>query len=1263
MNVALLIDTLVGGGVEGVVQRLACGLARRGHRPFIYCLKTAGTPVDRLKAVGVVVREAKSVGRDLRLAWRLARWFRADRIEVAHAHSCAAMVWALPGAKLRAIPLIHVRHGLLLGRPTRYRRLADRLDYLADRIVVVSEADRAELLSDRLARRAVRIPNGIDLEPLEPRQSRTLLENLCRRPLSGPVVLAVGTICAEKDTIGLLRAFKILRHQMPGVTLAWVGPERDPEYASRARHERDALGLTNSVIFVGPVEEAWRLMAGADVFCLSSATEAMPNVVVEAMSQKVPVVATAVGDVGHLSPHGGPAGRTLVRHGRTGLLVPPRDPQALANALRHTLHDRSASRQRAARAAGDYARFFTGRQMVRRYERVYAECLGRRTFSTTRGTRGPGAPVRSAVLMVGPGSEQIGGMTSVIDALMTSPLRNKYALHRFSQTSGAAAVRRRRGPDRISRVGRSPFAVARHAGALCRLAHTIRRERIDVVHIHTCSFLAFYRSLLDLAVAKLLRCRVYLHIHGGRFDEFCLGSGRFARWLIRHGNQVADAVIVLSGRWLDILREYLGTARGVAIPNGVPAHPSASRPTGQADGVCRFLFLGALTEGKGLADLIEAAARIRDAGPRFELILAGPATDQQRARWKDAVRSRNLQQIVRFAGPVQGAAKAALLASADCLVLPSHNEGLPVVALEAAMARLAVIATTVGSLPELMTSGGRSPAGMCDGFVAPLVPPSDPAALAREMERLAGDPRLRRAIGARLRAHVAANYSVERQAERIAELYEAPPVSAGRSVKPRGERAPRRASSASEWIVGHLTYPLHEALRRRPTLNYLSEMDRIAAASSEVVQRQCAARLGDLLCFAADQLPYYRALFVKRGVNPPAADPYAELVKLPVLAKSDVRANAERMVYRAVPGGLIPCGSGGTTGDTLHFFVDRARQAQPLACRLFMQSLFGLQPGDRRAYLWGSPIETGASRVKHWRDRLFNELLLDAFDLGSAAMNRHLAAIRAFRPRLIYAYPTAAVLLAKHAAKRHGPRDFPWLRLVVLTGEEVRPDDVAQVRETFGCAVASEYGSREVGLIAHECPQGRLHIMSPHVHVEIAIDGERVAPGRIGEVLCTTLTTRAQPFIRYRVGDVGALVSEPCLCGLPFPRMRIAGGRITGFVVLPDGRLCHGAVSSYALRDEPGIVEFKTLQRAIDRFDVLLVVDQSFDRGAIARIQRRYRALFGPRVRVACHLVDRIPPDPSGKRRHVVSDVAPDHADFQTADGPAAEEQPAEMFR
>ena len=152
MNVALLIDTLVGGGSEGVLRRLALGLAHRGHRVFIYCLKDVRENAVAEPRAGLVIREAHSAGRDPLLTWRLARWLLSDHIEVVHAHSCAAMVRVFPAAKLLRLPLGHVRHGWPLGGPSRYGRLADHLSPFIERVVINCRSGRARLPRGRVAR-------------------------------------------------------------------------------------------------------------------------------------------------------------------------------------------------------------------------------------------------------------------------------------------------------------------------------------------------------------------------------------------------------------------------------------------------------------------------------------------------------------------------------------------------------------------------------------------------------------------------------------------------------------------------------------------------------------------------------------------------------------------------------------------------------------------------------------------------------------------------------------------------------------------------------------------------------------------------------------------------------------------------------------------------------------------------------------------------------------------------------------------------------
>ncbi len=756
MNVALVIESLEGGGSERVVRRLAVGLSRRGHRVYVYCLRTADATLETIPAAGVVVREARSGRGDWGLAGRLGRWLRGDRVQVVHAHSCAALVWVFPAAKLLGLPLVHVWHGWPLGPATRAHRLAERLDRFVDQVGVNSESLRSRLPPCVSSRSAAYLPNGIDLDPGDPRESRRRLAGFCGRTFKGPVVLAVGNVRAEKDTCGLLEAFALLRRDVPGAELVCVGAVRDARYGQEVQRVRDDLGLRAAVHFPGAYPDAWRLMAGADVFCLSSRTESFPNVVLEAMSQRVSVVATTVGDVGHLNRPDEP-GRRLLRHGQSGLLAPPGDPAALAAALTCVLRDRRTAQARAACAYRDYRRYFTTGRMVRRYERLYADCLGGRA---RRGTRR-----RPRILMLGPAPPRIGGMVTSIDLLMKSPLRERYELSRCATTSSVYLGQTAGRHGLLACVGGVLKSSARHVRALGHLAAMLATKRIDILHIHTCSYFTFYRNLMDLLAAKLLGTRVVLHIRGGQFDRFCAGAGRRGQWLIRRGFAAADAIVVLSERWRGALRPFSGRTPMYVVPNGValPCVHTRQVTKGQP---CRFLYLAALTPAKGLDDLIAAAAILRAENVPFELLVAGPATDPPLAVWRQRVRASGLADAVTFVGPVAGSAKADAWAAADCFVHPSHSEGMPNAVLEAGAAGLPVIATAVGSLPEVLRVGpGEEP-------LALLVPPCDPVALARVMARLATDAALQHQLGRSVRRHIEANYSLVHVSRHLAGVYD-----------------------------------------------------------------------------------------------------------------------------------------------------------------------------------------------------------------------------------------------------------------------------------------------------------------------------------------------------------------------------------------------------------------------------------------------------------------------------------------------------------
>lgn len=779
LNAALVIDTLTGGGAERVVEQLALGLSARGHGAYVYCLKAAGRDVRDLAAAGVTVREARSRGKDFALAARLMCWMRRDRIDVVHAHSSAAFCWSLPAAKLLRRPIVLTRHGAHLGKRNFYPRWADRLIGLANRVTIVSESLRRDIPRRLAARRAVYVPNGIDCEPIPSEQARLELERLCGNRPGGPVVLSIGTISPEKDTLGLIEAFALLRLEFPEARLALVGGTRGAEYAAETRRRAESLGLIDGVFFLGHVDQAWRLIAGADVFCQGSRTEAMPIAILEAMSQAAPIVATAVGEIGRLDDTPPASDSLLLRHGETALLVPSAQPPTLAKALAESLRDPAAARARGRKAVAAYRRGYTRTAMIDGYERVYMDCLGRARALASSTERTVSA-AKPGVVMLGPAPSCIGGMSTSIGLLMRSPLLERFVLHRLHTTAAPAQDHPADSPNLPRGFAARIAAPARHARALCGLAGCLLRRRAAVLHIHTCSYFTFYRNLVDLGVAKLLRRKVALHVRGGRFEQFCRESGRVGRWIIRRGLEAADAVILLSQAWRESLRPFAGRARLFVVPNAIDTtalpdpleFAEARRQRSQDDNaeICRFLYLAPLTEAKGAGDLIEAARLLRDSGTHFEILVAGPADAADEQRRRQQVRDAALERIVKFIGPVRGGEKRRQLAAADVFVHPSRCEGMPNAVLEAGAAGLPVIATAVGAVPEMFREASASTANE-NPVPLPLVPPCDPPALAREMKRLAEDPELRRIIGRRLCRRFRQEYAIEVAAERIESIY------------------------------------------------------------------------------------------------------------------------------------------------------------------------------------------------------------------------------------------------------------------------------------------------------------------------------------------------------------------------------------------------------------------------------------------------------------------------------------------------------------
>ncbi|MEW5724311.1 MAG: glycosyltransferase family 4 protein [Thermodesulfobacteriota bacterium] len=254
-------------------------------------------------------------------------------------------------------------------------------------------------------------------------------------------------------------------------------------------------------------------------------------------------------------------------------------------------------------------------------------------------------------------------------------------------------------------------------------------------------FLAFLASRRGLRVVLAPRSG---HLAGD------LERSRFLRWYLSFVFKHCDRVLCQGESWKRYFLSLTGLPedRFVVQKNWIETGPYRDLGRRREKDGLTVLFLGQIERLKGVHDLVEAVSLYRDrlAGVRFVLGGNGSALDEVRAR----LAKLGLTDRFELPGWVDGDRKRELLDRAEIFVLPSHAEGMPNALLEAMAAGLAVVATRVGGIPDLVSSDE----------IGRLVPPRDPEALGAVLAELAGRPDLRRRLGQAARRRIQSEHDV-----------------------------------------------------------------------------------------------------------------------------------------------------------------------------------------------------------------------------------------------------------------------------------------------------------------------------------------------------------------------------------------------------------------------------------------------------------------------------------------------------------------------
>ncbi len=365
MIVAHLLKTTGLSGAEAHVLALAQGLRAEGVQSRVLVLAD-----PRMRPTELIAEaQSQSVSLDLTpllhdadvtVIPRIAAWLKSTGAQLVHTHMIHGDLYGALTAGRRAV--VQTRHN-----DDRFRRnpavqvLTRRLASRAKTVIAISDAVAAFVrdVEGVPAAKIVRIHYGLDPEAVTARAVPGALRSELGLGSGVPLVGAVGRLTTQKGYGWLLEAMA----QLPEAHLALAG---DGELRPALQAQCVALGLANRVHFLGWRSDASTVLADLDVLAVPSLWEGFGLVTLEAMALGKPIVASRVSALPE-----------IVSHGETGLLVPPSDPAALADALRTVLINPARARTMGGRGRARLEKEFTVQRMARRHAEVYREAASR----------------------------------------------------------------------------------------------------------------------------------------------------------------------------------------------------------------------------------------------------------------------------------------------------------------------------------------------------------------------------------------------------------------------------------------------------------------------------------------------------------------------------------------------------------------------------------------------------------------------------------------------------------------------------------------------------------------------------------------------------------------------------------------------------------------------------------------------------------------------------------------------------------------------
>lgn len=389
-------------------------------------------------------------------------------------------------------------------------------------------------------------------------------------------------------------------------------------------------------------------------------------------------------------------------------------------------------------------------------------------------------------------------------------------------------------------------------------------------------------------------------------------------------------------------------------------------------------------------------------------------------------------------------------------------------------------------------------------------------------------------------------------------------------------------------------------------------------------------RLKRVVALAETRVPHYRESFRRAGVKASDLRTLDDIRHFPIITREEViDGYPDGILSRPPVPEDVVFRTSGTSGQFMQ--IAYSARAADFLDAVYARALFnaGYKPWDRIGYYWWEPEPKPTKPYE--RLGLMKKTFLEVH----ADPERQLADLEELAPDVVYHFPSSMLLVARLIEARGTSGLRP--RLVICHGELMTPEQRDYIERVIGCPVYDQYGSQEFNRMGWDCDDHvGFHEDSDSVHVEILAGDRPAAPGEEGDLVVTGLANDLMPLVRYRIGDVGMPLAGSCSCGRALPMYRVTEGRRDDVIELRDGRRIGPRTLAPQIEEIRGFRQYRLIQRAPDRFEVLLVGESDAPPDLEARVSSVITGVLGSGISIDVHRVPNIELSRRGKLRKIV---------------------------